>query len=186
MFSVDSSSSQNSFATFAGGCFWCIEAAFTDLKGVISTTSGLTGGDTTNPTYEQVHHDSSGHREAVLVEYNPNLITYQQLLDQFWRQIDPTDAGGQFIDRGPVYTTAIYYHTDEQKNLAQASKKSLQESKKFDKPIVTQILPASKFYQAHQYQQDFAKKHPLRYQLYKKGSGRSDFIHQTWPGEDIK
>lgn len=167
-------------ATFAGGCFWCIESAFTAFKGVISTTSGLTGGSSVNPTYEEVHQNPAGHREAVLIEFDPSLVTYQELLEQFWRQIDPTDPDGQFADRGQEYTTAIYYHDEDQKKLAEKSKQELTNSGKFNKPIVTAILPASEFYPAEEYHQGYARKHPLRYQLYKKGSGRADFIHHTW------
>lgn len=171
--------SDTQHATFAGGCFWCIEAAFANFPGVVSAISGLTGGSTPNPTYDQVHANPSGHKEAVLVEYDPSMVTYQQLLEHFWRQIDPTDPDGQFADRGAEYTTAIYYHNDQQKQLAQQSKQSLEDSGKFNKPIATEILPATDFYPAEAYQQSYAVKHPLRYQLYKKGSGRADYIKKT-------
>lgn len=142
-------------ATFAGGCFWCMESPFEKLNGVTEVVSGYTGGTGANPNYED--YAEKGRVEAILVTYDPTKITYQQLLDVFWRQINPTDAGGQFVDRGPQYRSAIFYHNDEQKRLAAESKKKLAESGRFDKPIVTEILKASVFYPAEEYHQDYYK-----------------------------
>lgn len=167
-------------STFAGGCFWCMEAAFQELNGVIDVISGYSGGGEENPTYEEVSSGKTGHLEAVRVIYDSSKISYEELLDVFWRQIDPTDFGGQFADRGNQYKTAIFYHNDEQNKTAKKSKKELEESKKFDKPIVTEILPVSTFYKAEEYHQDYYKKRILQYNIYKKGSGREDFIKETW------
>jgi peptide methionine sulfoxide reductase msrA/msrB len=168
-------------AIFAGGCFWCMEKPFEALAGVISVTSGYTGGSTENPTYD--NYASGGHLEAVEIVYDPTKITYNQLLDVFWRQIDPTDPNGQFADRGTAYSTAIYYVDAEQKRLAEESKRNLEQSKVFDKPIVTPILQASTFYKAEAYHQDYYKKNPSRYQLYRSGSGRDKFLKKTWGKE---
>ncbi len=170
-------------ATFAGGCFWCIEAPFEQINGVIEVQSGYTGGHKENPTYEEVSSGQTGHFEAVQITYDPAQITYRELLDVFWQQIDPTDDGGQFADRGSQYRTAIFYQNDEQKKIAEASKAALNTSGKFDNPIVTQILPASTFYPAEDYHQDYYKKCPVRYKSYKKGSGREDYIKKTWGAE---
>jgi peptide methionine sulfoxide reductase msrA/msrB len=167
-------------AIFAGGCFWCMEAAFEGYDGVIEVISGYTGGEKKNPSYKEVSLGLTGHLEAVEVKYDPEKISYDKLLDIFWRQIDPTDAEGQFADRGSQYRTAIFYHNEEQKNLAEESKKKLDESEKFDKPVVTLILPASKFYPAEENHQDYYKKRALQYKLYKKGSGREGFIKENW------
>lgn len=167
-------------ATFAGGCFWCIESAFAHLDGVIKTVSGLTGGAEPNPSYESVHQHDSGHVEAVRIWYNPEKISYKKLLEIFWMQIDPTDNGGQFADRGPVYRTVIFYHNEVQQNLAEQSKNELDQSGKYDKPIVTQIKPAQDFFEAEDYHQGFYKKNPRRYQLYRIGSGRAGYIEDTW------
>lgn len=172
--------SETKKATFAGGCFWCIESAFSHFPGVVRATSGLTGGTTPNPTYESVHTGNTGHREAVLVEYDPKKVTYEKLLEQFWRQIDPTDPGGQFADRGKEYATAIYYHDGEQRKLAEKSKGELEKSGKFKQKIVTEILPAKEFFEADEYHQGYAEKNPLRYKLYKKGSGRERYVKETW------
>lgn len=173
-------SKQTETATFAGGCFWCIEGTFSHLDGVTKATSGYTGGSEKNPTYEQVSSKQTGHLEAVEVQFDPNIISYQELLEVFWRNIDPTDENGQFADRGNQYTTAIFYHTEKQKHEAEKSKKQLEQSQKFDKPIVTQILKAGPFYEAEEYHQEYSKKNPIRYKLYKIGSGRDSFINNHW------
>jgi peptide methionine sulfoxide reductase msrA/msrB len=162
-------------ATFAGGCFWCIESAFEKQEGV-NAVSGYTGGTTPSPTYQ----DHADHIEAVQFTYNPEKVTYEELLNTFWHQIDPTDNEGQFADRGHAYTTAIFYHNEEQKQLAEESKKALENSKKFNKPIVTKILPATEFYKAEEYHQDYHKKNPVRYKTYRYLSGRDTFIKENW------
>ncbi|WP_156914144.1 peptide-methionine (S)-S-oxide reductase MsrA [Paucisalibacillus globulus] len=167
-------------ATFAGGCFWCMVEPFDTRPGVERVVSGYTGGHVENPTYEQVCSNTTGHVEAVQIVFNPNIMTYEQLLDTFWQQIDPTDPGGQFNDRGESYQTAIFYHTEEQKQKAEKSKQALAESGKFSKPIVTKILPAMPFYEAEESHQDYYKKQSFHYRLYKKGSGRQDFIQSNW------
>ncbi|MBI4355915.1 MAG: peptide-methionine (S)-S-oxide reductase MsrA [Candidatus Omnitrophica bacterium] len=167
-------------ATFAGGCFWCMEGPFEALAGVASVTSGYTGGTKLNPTYMEVSSGSTGHAESIQVAYDPTKVTYQELLDTFWRQIDPTQVDGQFADHGRQYRTAIFYHDEEQRRLAEASKQQLAASGKFAKPIVTAITPASQFYPAEGYHQDYYKKNPLRYKLYKVGSGREGFLKKTW------
>ncbi|MEF3313029.1 peptide-methionine (R)-S-oxide reductase MsrB [Paenibacillus sp. GYB004] len=167
-------------ATFAGGCFWCMVKPFDKQPGIIQVVSGYTGGHVENPTYEQVCSDRTGHVEAVQITFDPEVFSYEQLLDLFWRQIDPTDAGGQFADRGHSYSTAIFVHNDEQKRLAEQSKRSLEESGRFDKPIVTPILPAAPFYSAEAYHQGYYKTNPLRYQAYYTGSGRAKFLKERW------
>ena len=167
-------------AVFAGGCFWCLVAPFQQLEGVVKVESGYTGGSTENPTYEEVCSGETGHREAVRITYDPEIISFSRLLDTYWRQTDPTDPGGQFADRGSTYQTAIYYHNESQKKEAEASKKELENSKRFNKPIVTQILPAAHFYPAEEYHQDYHKKHPGNYKLYRMGSGRANFIKKNW------
>lgn len=154
-------------ATFAGGCFWCMVMPFDELPGIIQVLSGYTGGHKLNPTYEEVCSHTTGHYEAVQITFDPTVFPYQELLDVFWRQIDPTDAGGQFHDRGDSYRTAIFFHNEEQRKLAEESKKALKESGIFTEPIVTEILPATTFYPAEEYHQQFYKKNPLRYKLYK-------------------
>ncbi|MFT5091001.1 MAG: peptide methionine sulfoxide reductase msrA/msrB [Planctomycetota bacterium] len=170
-------------ATFAGGCFWCIEAPFDKTEGVVSAVSGYTGGQKENPSYGDVSSGSTQHLEAVLVTYDPQKISYQQLLDIYWRQFDPTDAGGSFYDRGTQYTSAIFYHDDEQKMLAQASKTALEASGRFDEAIVTPIRPAPTFYPAEGYHQDYHKKNAPHYQRYRTGSGRDRFIAEAWARE---
>jgi peptide methionine sulfoxide reductase msrA/msrB len=167
-------------ATFAGGCFWCSEADFEKAEGVAEVISGYTGGKKENPTYEEVSSGHSGHIEAILVLYDPATISYRQLLDVFWRHVDPTDPGGQFADRGPQYRTAIFYHDEDQKMQAEESKKQLEASGRFKKPVVTEIVPADKFYSAEDYHQDYYKKNSLRYSMYRQGSGRDQFIRQVW------
>lgn len=168
-------------ATFAGGCFWCMEPPFEKTAGVRSVTSGYMGGTTPNPTYE--NYAQGGHIEVVEILYDPARVTFQELLDIFWRQIDPTDAGGQFVDRGHAYTSAIFYHDLEQQQLAEASKKELAASGVFLKPIVTPILPVAVFYAAEKYHQDYYKENPLRYKWYRSGSGRDQFLDKTWGKE---
>ncbi len=171
-------SQTTSKAIFAGGCFWCMEKPFEHVPGVLSVVSGYTTGKTKNPTYQ--NYVAGGHLEAVEVTFNPSVVSYEKLLDVFWHQINPTDDGGQFVDRGYAYTTGIFYLNDEQRQLAEASKAALIKSKKFDKPIVTPIKPAQVFYPAEDYHQDYYKKNPLRYWYYRRGSGRDDFLDSVW------
>ena len=165
-------------ATFAGGCFWCMEPPFDELPGVVSTTSGYTGGSKVNPTYEQVSSGTTGHAEAMQVRYDPTRISYEKLLDVFWRNIDPLTANRQFCDRGRQYRSAIFYHDEEQLRLAQSSKEAL--DGRFDEPIVTEIEPAGEFYPAEEYHQDYYKKNPLRYKLYRWNCGRDARLTQVW------
>ncbi|MGI5920234.1 MAG: peptide-methionine (S)-S-oxide reductase MsrA [Syntrophomonadaceae bacterium] len=170
-------------ATFAGGCFWCMVAPFERLDGVISVVSGYTGGSSEKPTYKEVCSGGTGHMEAVQVTYDPERVTYNELLNVFWQQIDPTDAGGQFYDRGESYRTAIFYHNEKQKIQAEASKQSLDKSGRFKKPIATLIMPAGPFYPAEEYHQDYHSKNPQHYSQYRKASGRDAFIEKHW-GKD--
>ena len=165
-------------AIFAGGCFWCMEKPFEQLPGVISVTSGYTGGHTANPSYQT--YAAGGHVEAIEVVYEPAKISYRQLLDTFWHQINPTDAGGQFVDRGPQYTTAIFVFNDEQRREAEASKRAMEQSGVFGAPIVTPIRTAGPFWPAEEYHQDFYKKNPLRYWYYRSRSGRDDYLERIW------
>lgn len=167
-------------ATFAGGCFWCMEPPFEKLDGVISVTSGYTGGKEQHPKYKQVASGATGHTESVLVIYDPAKVTYDQLLETYWRSFDPTDAGGQFADRGPQYRPEIFYHSEEQKAAAQASKQKLAESGVFEKPIVVPMTPAAEFWPAEEYHQDYYKKDPTHYKRYRKGSGREAFLADHW------
>jgi peptide-methionine (S)-S-oxide reductase len=167
-------------ATFAGGCFWCIEEVFDAVPGVVSTTSGYTGGRTSDPSYEEVAAGRTGHAEAVRVVYDPAVTGYARLLDTFWRNIDPTDAGGQFCDRGDSYRSAIFYHDAEQRRLAEASKRSLEGSGRFDEPIVTTIVPGGEFYPAEEYHQNYYEKNPVRYKLYKWNCRRAQRLDQIW------
>lgn len=167
-------------ATFAGGCFWCMVEPFDQRPGIESVISGYTGGHVENPTYEQVCSDTTGHVEAVQITFDPEIMSYRELVETFWQQIDPTDAGGQFNDRGESYQTAIFYHSDEQKEIAEQSKINLEKSGKFNKPIVTPILPAKPFYRAEEKHQDYYRKQSFHYRMYKKGSGREDFIKNNW------
>ncbi len=168
-------------ATFAGGCFWCMEPPYEYLDGVAEVMAGYTGGDKEDPTYEEVSSGRTGHLEAIQILYDPSKVTYGELLEIFWQNIDPTDQGGQFTDRGAQYKTAIFYHNEEQRNLAERSKADLERSGKFDRPVVTEIRPAAKFYKAEDHHQDYYAKSPVRYNLYKAGSGRDAFIKRTWP-----
>jgi len=167
-------------ATFAGGCFWCMVEPFDERPGIKSVVSGYTGGMVENPTYEQVCSNTTGHVEAVQITYDPGVVSYEYLVEIYWQQIDPTDSYGQFHDRGDSYKTAIFYHDEEQKRIAQQSKMELEQSGKFQKPIVTEILPAKPFYEAEPEHQHFYKKNPLHYKTYKKGSGREQFIREHW------
>jgi peptide methionine sulfoxide reductase msrA/msrB len=170
-------------ATFAGGCFWCTEADFEKLPGVVKVISGYTGGNKEDPTYEEVSSGKTGHVEAIQVYYDSAKITYEELLDYFWKHIDPTDGGGQFVDRGAQYRSVIFYHDEEQKRLAEKSKETLSKSGKFNKPIITEILKFTKFYEAEDYHQDYYKKNPLRYKYYRYASGRDQFLEKEWPKE---
>jgi peptide methionine sulfoxide reductase msrA/msrB len=170
-------------ATFAGGCFWCVEADFEKVDGVVEVVSGYTGGSTSNPSYQEVCSGQTGHVEAVQVVYDPARVTYEQLLEVFWRHVDPTDAGGQFVDRGSQYRPSIFYQDDEQKRLAEASKQKLQASGRFNRPIVTEILPLAEFYPAEDYHQDYYKKSTMHYKAYRSGSGRDQFLKQVWGNE---
>jgi peptide-methionine (S)-S-oxide reductase len=167
-------------ATFAGGCFWCMEGPFDHVPGVVSTTSGYTGGNVKKPSYEQVSSGATGHAESVDVVYDPAKVTYAQLLDVFWRNVDPLDGGGQFCDRGNQYRTAIFYHDDEQQRLAEQSKQALEASGKLKKKIVTQIVPAGEFYAAEDYHQDYYLRNPIRYKYYRFNCGRDDRLKQLW------
>ena len=172
-------------ATFAGGCFWCMEPPYDGLEGIVSTTVGYTGGQKSNPTYEEVCTGKTRHAEAVQIVFDSTKISYGDLLQVFWRNINPTDPYGQFADKGSQYRTAIFYHDEKQKELAEKSKKELGASGKFDSPIVTEIVPAQIFYAAEAYHQEFYKNHPLRYNSYKVGSGRAGFLKKVW-GEEKK
>ncbi|MCD1294345.1 peptide-methionine (S)-S-oxide reductase [Methanocella sp. CWC-04] len=165
-------------AILAGGCFWCIESAFRNVPGVIEVISGYTGGTKENPTYEEVSTGNTGHYEAVEITYDPSRISYGEILDVFWRQIDPMDAGGQFADRGSQYKTAIFYLDDEQKRVAEASKQKLAEI--IEKPVATEIKKAQTFYPAEEYHQGYSEKQPGQYGRYKYASGRSPFIERFW------
>lgn len=165
-------------ATFAGGCFWCMQPPFEKLKGVVEVVSGYTGGTGKNPTYED--YGAKGHIEAVQITYDPSIISYPRLLEVFWRQIDPIDPGGQFVDRGPQYGSAIFYHNEEQKNLAEKSKEEVAKSGRFDKPIVTGLIKETSFYKAEDYHQDYYKKNPIRYKYYRFNSGRDKYLEKVW------
>ncbi len=167
-------------AIFAGGCFWCIQPAFDKAKGVIKTVVGYSGGTETNPTYELVTSEKTRYRESIEITYDPAKISYDQLLDIYWRQIDPTQADGQFSDIGSSYRAAIFYGNDDEKKVAEASKDKLARSGKFDKPIVTEILPAMKFYPAEAYHQKYYQQNPEHFEAFEKGSGRVSFQKQIW------
>jgi methionine-S-sulfoxide reductase len=171
---------QFAVATFAGGCFWCSESDFEHVPGVVDAVSGYTGGRVANPTYEQVSAGRTGHREAVRVTYDPRRVSYAQLLNVFWRSVDPVDAGGQFCDRGPQYTSAIFIASDEERRLAEASKRAIEQSGRLRRPIATAILPAGPFYPAEAYHQAYYKKNPLRYRFYRSTCGRDRRLRQVW------
>jgi len=167
-------------ATFAGGCFWCMEPPYDKLPGVVATISGYTGGRTVNPSYEEVSSKMTGHAEAVQVVYDPKKVTYEKLLEVFWVNIDPTVKDRQFCDTGSQYRSAIFYHDESQRKAAEASKAALEKSKPFKEPIVTAIEMAGPFYPAEDYHQDYYQKNPVRYQLYRQGCGRDARLHQLW------
>jgi peptide-methionine (S)-S-oxide reductase len=167
-------------ATFAGGCFWCMEPPFDKLDGVIKTTSGYTGGSKQDPTYKEVSAGGTGHAEAVQIAYDPDKISYGELLDVFWHNIDPTSASGQFCDHGNQYRSEIFYHDAEQQRLAEASKQALIERKPFAEPVVTAISPAGTFYPAEEYHQDYYQKNPVRYKFYRYGCGRDARLEELW------
>lgn len=176
----ESHGEQRELATFAGGCFWCMVKPFDQWPGIISVISGYTGGHTENPTYAEVCSGTTGHYEAVQITFDPAVFPYEKLLDVYWQQIDPTDAGGQFVDRGSSYKTAIFYHSEAQRQTAETSKQALGASGRFAKPIVTEIIEAGPFYPAEGYHQDFYKKDPSHYQGYRSASGRDAFIQAHW------
>jgi peptide methionine sulfoxide reductase msrA/msrB len=167
-------------AVFAGGCFWCMEPPFENLDGVLGVEPGYAGGKEKNPTYEEVSSGATGHREAVRVTYDPQRVSYQELLEAFWQNIDPQDNAGQFADQGPQYRTAIFYQNEEERKLAEESKTELDRSGRFKKPIVTEILEYTSFYPAEEYHQDYYRKNPVRYHTYKLFSGREGFLKKTW------
>ncbi len=167
-------------ATFAGGCFWCTEQAFDKLEGVKSVVSGYTGGRKPNPTYEEVSAGTTGHAESIEIAYDPAVIGYSRLLEVFWRNIDPTVKDRQFCDAGTQYRSAIFYHGDEQKRLAEASKKALEQSRRFPGPIYTEIVPATTFYPAEEYHQKYYLKNPVRYKYYKYNCGRDQRLKELW------
>ncbi|MFE0343361.1 peptide-methionine (S)-S-oxide reductase MsrA [Priestia megaterium] len=171
---------QYEVATFAGGCFWCMVKPFDEQPGIIKVVSGYTGGHKENPTYKEVCSETTGHYEAVQITFAPEVFPYEKLLELYWPQIDPTDAGGQFADRGDSYRTAIFYHNEHQKTLAEESKQQLEASGRFSEPIATQILPAKPFYEAEEYHQGYYKKNKFRYAMYRRGSGRDRFIKENW------
>src|SRR3989338_4873697 len=170
-------------ATFAGGCFWCMEYEFEHHPGIKEAISGYMGGKEKNPKYQEVSSGKTSHLESIQIHYNPKEISYKDLLEIFWRQIDPTDDGGSFVDRGPQYRSAIFYHNEEQKTLAEESKKEIEKNGKWDKPIVTEIRKATAFYPAEEYHQNYYKKNPIRYKIYSSNSGRDQYKEETW-GED--
>lgn len=171
-------------ATFAGGCFWCVEADFEKVEGVMEVVSGYTGGGKADPSYEDVSTGNTGHLEAVQVTYDPRKVSYEALLQVFWRHVDPTDPGGQFVDRGPQYRTAIFYHNDAQRKLAEESKSSLERSGRFSKAVVTEIVPLPRFFRAEEYHQDYYKTHALRYKFYRWNSGRDQFLESVWGDQE--
>ena len=172
-----------SVATFAGGCFWCMEGPFDKLEGVVSTTSGYTGGQTENPTYKQVSGGGTGHTEAVQIVYDESKISYETLLDVFWVNHDPTEANGQFCDKGDHYRPGIFYHNEEQRKLAESSKQHIEQVKTFSQSVVTEITVADTFYPAEEYHQDYYIKNPFRYKFYRYGCGRDSRLQQLWGSE---
>ena len=173
-------------ATFAGGCFWCVESDFEKCKGILQAVSGYTGGHKENPTYEEVCSGRSGHLEAVQIKFDPEVITYDNLLEVFWRHVDPTDPDGQFVDRGSQYRTAIFFHDEIQRQMAEASRLKLSQSGYFAKPIATEIIAFEKFYPAEAYHQGYCKKNPLRYKFYRYNSGRDQFLKKIWQDDTGK
>ncbi len=171
-------------ATFAGGCFWCTESDFEKVSGVYQVISGFSGGHTANPTYEQVSTENTGHIECVQVHYDPEQVTYSELLEAFWRQVNPTDNGGQFVDRGDSYRTMIFVNNGSERQIAEQSKAALNASGRYEQPVITEIRQFEKFYPAEEYHQDYYKKNPLRYKYYRNNSGRDQFLKKTW-GDDL-
>lgn len=182
---MDNNNSKQARAIFAGGCFWCMEPPFERLDGVVSVTSGYTGGHKVDPTYQEVCTGFSGHTEAVEIVYDPDRVDYEKLLEVFWMNIDPTDGGGQFYDRGSQYRSAIFYCDASQQQLAERSKAALVSSGRFDEPVVTQIAPATVFYPAEEYHQGYSRSNPERYGSYRRGSGRDRYLERVW-GEERK
>ena len=180
----NSSPAETRTAIFAGGCFWCIQPAFDKATGVIKTVVGYCGGTEPNPTYEDVSSEKTGYRESIEITYDPAKISYDQLLDIYWRQIDPTQADGQFTDIGPSYRAAIFYGNDDEKRIAEASKEKLARAGKFSKPIVTEILPAMKFYPAEAYHQKYYQQNPEHFEAFEEGSGRVWFKKKTWENKE--
>lgn len=172
--------SKEKLATFAGGCFWCMVKPFDTWPGVLRVVSGYTGGHVKNPTYREVCRGETGHTEAVQITYDPDVISYKKLLEVYWQQTDPTDASGQFVDRGSSYRPVIFYHDEAQRAEAEASKAELEASGRYDGPIVTAIEPAQTFYPAEDYHQDYYQKNPDHYERYRRGSGRQAFIDAHW------
>jgi len=179
-FAVATPPAERATAIFAGGCFWCEETAFEGLPGVFSVTSGYTGGQKKNPTYEEVSSGSTGHAESVEVVYDSSKISYEKLLDVFWHNVDPTQANGQFCDHGTEYRSAIFYKDEAQRKAAEESKRKIEEMPRFKGKIVTQIVAASTFYPAEEYHQDFYKKNPIRYETYRRGCGRDARLKEVW------
>lgn len=177
---IKSNGSQTEVATFAGGCFWCMVPPFKNLDGVVSVTSGYTGGHVENPTYQEVSAGTTGHAESMEIVYDPHKISYQKLLDVFWHNIDPTTVDAQFCDHGNQYRSEIFYHTELQRGLAEKSKAALDQTKPFKSPIVTKISAASKFYPAEEYHQDFYTKSPIRYKFYRHTCGRDQRLEEIW------
>ncbi len=167
-------------AYFAGGCFWCMEEAFEKVDGVLAAVSGYMGGTTKHPSYEDVSSGRTGHAESVEVQYDPAKVTYSQLLEAFWKNVDPITPNAQFCDHGSQYRAAIFYQGDEQKQLAEASKRAIEQTNRFNRPIVTQLVPASEFFAAEDYHQDFYKKNPIRYKFYKYNCGRAQRLEELW------
>lgn len=180
---TETDSAHSTLATFAGGCFWCIEADLEKQKGVVSVVSGYMDGHIDNPTYKQVSSGRSGHVEVVQVKFDPAVISYSELLDAFWRHIDPTDTGGQFVDRGPQYKPYVYYHNEAQRLAAEKSRSILNSSGRFNKPVSTEIKKATHFWPAEEYHQDYYKKNPIRYKFYRYNSGRDQFLEEVWDKE---
>jgi peptide methionine sulfoxide reductase msrA/msrB len=186
MLKKDNMGAKQAVATFAGGCFWCTESDFEKVPGVISAVSGYIGGTQINPSYKEVSRGGTGHYEAVEIRYDPSKVSYEELLDVFWRKVDPTDGGGQFVDRGGQYRAAIFYHDDTQRKLAEASKKELDSAMVFKKRVVTEIIKAATFYPAEDYHQDYYRKNPIRYKFYRSGSGRDQFLKKAWDNPTAK
>ncbi|MDA1209383.1 MAG: peptide-methionine (S)-S-oxide reductase MsrA [bacterium] len=177
---IDAYDGMTAEAIFASGCFWCTESDFEKMNGVVTAISGFAGGEELDPSYKQVSAGTTGHREAVLVTYDPSVITYKELVDHFWMTFDPTDDGGSFVDRGFQYTSAVFYGNAEEQKIAEASKTAFAATGKFDKAIVTPILPVTSFFPAEDYHQDYYKENPIRYRYYRSGSGRDDFLKERW------